>query len=259
MARRPAPIGLTPEQKVDAFKTEMDQRYPDNLHKEIWNHSIDGPNGSLYEWWWRFMKANADIPKNTAIRAVGTQAANTLAAFGDLRSSFDEWWGQGGTEAFRERQVPKIEVRTYRQQEQANREFDEVSVVLPLGISRKLIHAQIDVLLDYFHENKEFKRHKSSTARLKIYPQRRFREVNYAELLAIWMQRQRDLVSNTERPFWEIFCRVSGLAHKIPELEKLQRNTEDERNEYGKRGHELFTIAEEIMQNALRGKFPKRR
>ena len=71
------------------------------------------------------------------------------------------------------------------------------------------------------------------------------------------MLRQQDLAANTARSFWEIYCFVSGLAHKIPELEKLQRNTEDERNEYGKRGSEIFNRAEKIMRNALRGDFPK--
>lgn len=257
MARRPAPIGLTPEEKVDAFREHMDEIYPDDLHKEIWNHQIDGPNGTLYEWWWRFMKANADIPNNTAIIAVGTEATNTLAAFGNLGGSFNVWWELGGAKAFREQQVPKIEVQAFRQQENANREFDEISIVLPLGISRKLIHAQIDVLLDHFHENAEFKRHKASTARLKIYPKPRYRDVHYGEFLDVWMLRQQDLAANTERPFWEIYCLVSGLAHKIPALGMLQRNTEDERNQYGKRGHELFTIAETMMRNALRGDFPK--
>ena len=257
MARRPKLTGLTSMEKVAAFREHLDETYPDDLHKEIWNHRIDGPNGTLYEWWWRFMKANVDIPNNTAIRAVGTKAANTLEAFGNLQGSFIEWWERGGAEAFREQQVPKIEVRTYQHQENANREPNEISIVLPLGISRKLIHAQIDVLLDYFHENAEFKRHDASTARLKIYPKPRYRDVNYGEFLDVWMLRQQDLAANTERPFWEIYCLVSGLAHKIPELGMLQRNTEDERNEYGKRGHELFTIAETMMRNALRGDFPK--
>ncbi|MEI6800362.1 MAG: hypothetical protein WCO04_14290 [Pseudomonadota bacterium] len=257
MARRPAPIGLTPEEKVDAFREHMDEIYPDGLHKEIWNHGIDGPNGTLYEWWWQFMKANAEIDGNTAIRAVGPRATQTLKAFGELRSSFIEWWECGGAEAFREQQVPKIEVRTYQHQENANSEFDEISIVLPLGISRKLIHAQIDVLLDHFHENAELKRHKASTAKLKIHPKPRYRSVNYREFLDVWMLRQQDLAANIERPFWEIYCLVSGLAHKIPALGMLQRNTEDERKEYGKRGHELFTIAETMMRNALRGYFPK--
>jgi hypothetical protein len=257
MARRPVPTGLTPEEMVDVFREHMDEIYPDDLHKEIWNHSKDGPNGTLYQWWWRFMKANEDIANNTAISAVGTKATNTLAAFDELGSSFIEWWGRGGAKAFREQQVPKIEIQAFRQQENANREFDEISIVLPLGISRKLIHAQIDVLLNYFHANAEFKRHKSSTAPLKIYPQQRFRDVNYGELLEVWVLRQQDLAANTARSFWEIYCLVSGLEQKIPELAKLQRNTEDERNEYGKRGSEIFNRAEKIMRNALRGEFPK--
>lgn len=257
MARRPTLTGLTSMEKVAAFREHLDETYPDDLHKEIWNHRIDGPNGTLYEWWWRFMKANEDIANNTAISAVGIKATNTLAAFGNLGGSFNVWWELGGAKAFREQQVPKIEVHTFRQQENANREFDEISIVLPLGISRKLIHAQIDVLLDYFHANAEFKRHKSSTAPLKIYPQQRFRDVNYGELLEVWVLRQQDLAANTVRSFWEIYCIVSGLAHKVPELAKLQRNTEDERNEYGKRGSEIFNRAEKIMRNALRGDFPK--
>lgn len=201
------------------------------------------------------MKANEDIPDNTAILAVGPRAANTLNAFGDLRGSFVEWWERGGAEAFREQQVPKIRIDADQYHDDLGNRHEFLSINLPLGISRKLIHAQIDVLLDHFHENAEFKRHKASTAPLKINPRHRSRSVNYQQILDLWKMKQVDLSNETNRPLWELNY-IASNKRNIPIDKMLRGVSEDQKIEYGKRCYELLVIAEEMMQNALTGSFP---
>jgi hypothetical protein len=256
MARRPVAPNLTLKAKAEAFVEELSRVYQDGLHKELWFHSGKKPEETLYRWWWEFMKANERMPDNTAIKHVGAAAEETLLTFGELGSNFLEWWERRGKKLFAEHKVPRIVPLIHENMTDEYVERNGVPIFLPLGVSRKLIHAQIDVLLDYFHANKEFKRHQSSSASLKIFSKHRHRETDFKLLHTIWEMRQHDMKTPHERPLWKIFCLASGKEQEIPELELLNRNTEDERNEYGKRCSELLKVAEDMMRNALRGSFP---
>jgi hypothetical protein len=256
MARRPSQAALSPLEKANAFKKELDEIHGDAIFKELWFHSGKKPEDTLYRWWWEFMKANESIPQNTAIKHVGESANATISAFGELGDDFFDWWERTGKVVFQEESVPKIMPLIHDKTTDEYLERNGVPIFLPLGISRKLIHEQVDILLDHFHANQSFKRHASSTAKMKIFAKNRHRSINYDELRKVWTLRQQDLISGNERPLWKIFCLATGKEGKIAELEKLNRNTEDERNEYGKRCSELLQVAEDMMRNALLGSFP---
>lgn len=254
MVRRPIASLSTTLEKAAAFKAELDRIYPDDLHKELWAVPKKAPNGSLYEWWWSFMKANEQNPGNTAITAVGDAAKKTIGTFGTLKGSFVEWWDAGGVDLFREQKVPKIIVHDAHADNEDGNQM--LTISLPLGISKGLIRKQIDLLLDAFHENNDFKRHKASTAKLRIHPKIRYREIDYGKLINTWEVRQESLRNKVEKPFWEIHCEVNNLKAKIAAIKDDMEGSEADRIDFGKAGQELFTVAEDMMQNALLGSFP---
>ena len=254
MVRRPIASLSTMQEKAAAFKAELDRTYPDDLHKELWAVPSKAPDGSLYEWWWRFMKANERNPGNTAITAVGDAAKETIETFGALTDSFAEWWQTGGADLFREQKVPKVIVHdAYADNADDNQ---MLTISLPLGISRELIRKQIDLLLDTFHENNKFKRHKASTAKLRLHPKIRYRDVDYGSLIRVWEIRQQSLRESVEKPFWEIYCEAHKIPNKISAIKDDMKGSEADRIDYGKAGQELFTVAEDMMRNALLGSFP---
>lgn len=256
MPTRPTKPEITPQEKARKFKTALDARFPDQLVKDEYMDPGKPIEESIYRWWWEFMRANADFEGNTAIKGVGVSADATLNAFGDLGESFIQWWNNGGKANFQETTVPKIHLHmpvsiTY---EYINK--TGLLVLLPVTIKRDLIHEQIDVLLDHFHANKEFKRHEASTARLRINPKLRHRKIDYALVLKIWKIKQEEIAKGAERSLWETYCLASNWIAEIAELKKPGAGTKSKRDEYSKRCYELLQIGEDLMQNALRGSFP---
>ena len=255
MARQPNEPRLTLGQRKAAFKTEMNETYSDDIHKELWYRSGTKPEDTLYRWWWEFMRASEQIEGNTAKELVGKSADDTLLAFGEIGESFEDWWGRVGANAFVERRVPLIEPFLFYNDDQHDGEIDRIEVSIPLNISKDLIIAQIKILLAHFHENENFKRHKYSTAQLKIHAKNRYRDVDYNLILEIWKLKQADIKNHIDRPLWKIYCIASSKGN-IPTEKELDRVPVDKRIEYGKRCSELLVLAEELMQNALTGSFP---
>lgn len=255
MARRPNEPRLSIGQRKAAFQDELNETYSDDIHKELWYRSGTKPEDTLYRWWWEFMRASQGIEGNTARKLVGKSADETLQAFGKIGESFEDWWDRIGVKAFIERRVPLIRPFISRRYEQDDSEMERIDVSIPLTISKELIIAQIKILLDHFHENENFKRHKYSTAQLKIHAKNRYRDVNYKLILEIWKLKQADIKNEADRPLWEIYC-IASNNRNLPINELLGKVTEDQKIEYGKRCYELLVIAEEMMQNALCGSFP---
>ena len=246
---------LTRKEKEATFNREIFETYSDDIHKELWYRSGTKPENTLYRWWWEFMRASKQIEGNTARTLVGKSADDTLLAFGEIGESFEDWWGRVGVKAFIERRVPTIAPYVSYDDDQDDREMSSIDVSIPLGISRKIIITQINILLDHFHENEDFKRHKYSTAQLKIHAKNRYRDVDYNLILEIWKLKQADIINKIDRPLWKIYCIASSKGN-IPTEKQLEEVAVDKRIEYGKRCSELLVIAEEMMQNALTGSFP---
>lgn len=255
MARRPNEPRLTHGQRKAAFQAELDETYSNDIHKELWYRSGTKPEDTLYRWWWEFMRASEQIEGNTAKELVGKSANDTLLAFGEIGESFEDWWGRVGVKAFIERHVPLIRPFIFSKDDEDDREMLRINVSIPLTISKDLIIAQIKILLDHFHENEDFKRHKYSTADLKIHAKNRYRDVDYNLILEIWKLKQADIINHIDRPLWKIYCIASSKGN-IPTEKELDRVPVDKRIEYGKRCSELLVLAEELMQNALTGSFP---
>lgn len=255
MARGPNEPRLTLGQRKAAFQAELDATYSNDIHKELWYRSGTKPEDTLYRWWWEYMRASEQIEGNTAKKLVGKSADDTLLAFGEIGESFEDWWGRVGAKAFIERRVPQIKPLIISRNDEDDREMLRIQVSIPLTLSKDLIIAQIKILLDHFHENEEFKRHKYSTADLKIHAKHRYRDIDYNLILEIWKLKQADIINNIDRPLWKIYC-IASSKGKIPTEEELDKVPVDKRIQYGKRCPELLSIADEMMQNALCGSFP---
>jgi hypothetical protein len=257
----------------------LEKRFPRNLHKEHWqegevdqNKKKRGPKrtktaapklqSTLYNWWWEFQRAARDFPKvREDVIAKSEAHAEALAKndryFGELGDDFLKWWDAGGHAIFREEDIPLISVLAPKTLGDKFIEENGVILIIPMTISRELIHKQLDEVLEVYHPGDKLKRHKFSTADRPIYSEHRYRTTDFSFLIEVWRRKQKKLKSDTDDSWWEIYCDATGDELLKTKLEGNNANNVGDKIHYAKRAKEAFDQASELIRNALIGEFPK--
>lgn len=272
----PTPL---PNDLTERVRLRLEQRFPRNLHKDYWEEGeieedLDKPrrkaakmsrkpplDKTLYRWWWEFQKAASDHPR-VKREVAAKRAANRAdieendGHFRDLGDDFETWWNAGGQEAFREIDIPLLQVIGPKTEDS---EFygKSMMVVIPLTISRELIIEQVWEALEVYHPKEKLRRHEHSTAPRPLYAKQRQRETPYGLLVNVWREQEAHL-AKTGKPevWWKIYCRAIGKPELIETLGQRGAHTLDQRLEYGKKAQDLYEQADELVRNAIRGEFP---
>lgn len=145
--------------------------------------------GSVYYWWWRFMRLSPVFwfASQTGHMPVQPQMAETFKQIGNLERSFIAWWRETGrflfAEAKRPARVQKLDLDTLQEHE-----FRDGALLLeiPLSIRKETIIKQVKRLLAEEHEGRELDLAATSTAKLKLHTKRyrlRTLEIEYWVLL----------------------------------------------------------------------------
>lgn len=257
------PIGndakVTITEEVQRVNAAIAGHYPRVLHKELWGWQDKQANNSLYRWWWEFLRASRDFPK--VRKELETVAKADIDAvdtdFGLLGDDFDSWWKKTGIELFAEKEIPLIQVL---KPEPDNKEYlmkTGVVLVVPMTIRRELIIDQINLMLDIYHPGDDFRRHEFSTAKRKIFPKQRYKKIDYELMINIWRKKQEDLATGRkEKYWWQIYNQAVNDDKKKVSATKKDLDTANKRIVLGKLAEKLYTQAEAIIRNAIRGEFP---
>jgi hypothetical protein len=236
--------------------------YNPHLHKEIpqsyeqWlspEAEAELAEQSLYGAWWAYLKASPDYPPRGPDSHSGP-IAELYKDFGELGSSFADWWRRRGRDLFKETEmVPHIELCAYDTEHGPQEHPAYVVLKIPLTISREAILDQFNQVMKRVHPGNKLLRHSYSTAQRKIYPRPRYHRSTYMKLLEVWQAKQ----ERPEAAWWDIGEHLnispalnvtdgdddSAIADKHRDLGTITRN--------------MYEQAEELMFNALRGEFPK--
>lgn len=129
--------------------------------------------GSVYYWWWQYLRRNQDYLETCANDGRGKLEA-TYKEFGDVRSDdFKAWWSGGGRGG-RLFANPRAEdsIRVLGPNETALGCDEVLTVSIPLNLPRKMIEQRLKKLLDAHHTGKRgYQLAKKSTARFRVHGQ----------------------------------------------------------------------------------------
>jgi hypothetical protein len=251
---------------VEELRAELEAKHTNSIVKDLNKYGNDYLEKSHYRWWWEFVQVGV---KNNTLRAELAEdrvTADTVAKLIDdfvapqtdlgiddfeYVENFGGWWERIGHQLFTELAVPYINPIEIRVDEDHGVNVPKIVLEVPLNISRKLLQQQFNAIIDHYYPEK-FMRHAASTAVYKIEPATKDRFFEFGYMLAVWQHRQRE----DKMPLWEVHC----LAIEDEDLRNKLRNNEntgDEREQYGKKVDRAYRQADELMRNALLGKFPK--
>jgi hypothetical protein len=207
--------------------------------------------GSMYAWWWRFLRICPDYPV-TERHLADSVRLGVQADFGELGNDFRTWWRAGGRELFRERGGLPL-VRALMPGGHVDIAEHEIAVVLPLIVNRDLILQQVDRLLAQFHDGHGLERHRYSTARRRLYPKHRYRTERYLNMIdIIEMQRANPLM-----PAYEIGEALGvGATKYMPEETDRREVVLEKRAGMSKAVEGLLERSLTIAHNAALGVFP---
>ena len=267
----------------DDLAQTLKARYPEDLHKQLWGYMDQKANDSLYRWWWEFQKASQEYPAiREELAAEPEQLLKMQAndeAFGPLSHKFETWWEHGGRRKFAEDGVPLISVLSDISPDQKEEiRKNGIDIHLPMSIPKELILEQVAVMLEVYHLGDKLKVYEASTATIKIHPKERYREASYDLMIKIWKARQRypaftlphhrDPQSTSRRkiwdvPWWRIYCEATEDPQLAAWLEDRQGHDTEaaaraaKRQKLTKLSEKLFEQADDLIRNAICGKFPK--
>lgn len=261
-SKAPAGKFVPPKDETGTLKERFDRRYPQNLHKELWQFADKQPENSLYRWWWEFQRASRDYPSLRDELAKSATNASEIEAverdFGELGDDFKVWWENQGASLFAEKGIPLITVPG--SQDPNNIDFinkNGVLMIIPMTISRELIIDQLNVVLDVYHPKEKLRRHAHSSADRKIYPRQRYPETDYEVLIKIWREFRRNKIASAKRRLWEIYCDALDEPTLRQQLEMKTADAAAARIKISKVATKLYEQADELMKNAIQGHFPK--
>lgn len=243
--------------KADESQTDKKKRGPVPKNKD--DKNLDA---SLYKWWWEFMNAAQEYNRmRNELNHRGGETKRKLELnekyFGNLDDTFKSWWQKGGDKIFREKNIPYVEVKSPETCDEKTITETGVNVQIPLNISRKLIHDQIDILLDVYHPGDKLKVHKYSTADRKINYEQADRTRKFGLLLNIWREKEAVLAKKEKAYWWQIYCRAINDKKLEDRLSRKTKLNADERRGISDKTKKYYDQANELMQNALLGDFPK--
>jgi hypothetical protein len=267
MPRKPRPIATVVEnvreqvQEAVTFNPYLFKEIEDSYDKVLppTQEAALAEEG-LYGLWREYLLAyRKHNPASSS--AVDRRITETFNDFGDIDQSFEDWWHKSGRNLFMERgPLPLITLQDIDEKwEDGYPEY--ITLRIPLTISRAEIGEQLDQIFDKCHMGPQLHRHRHSTAKYKIFPRFKYVCENYARMLKVWklvMEHKKGDVAVQEKTWWEIGWQA-GLAPGLDPFNERNygRSIEEARRYLSKQAKSLFETADEIMQNAVRGEFPK--
>lgn len=218
---------------------------------------------SAYYYWWLYVQHGLKYPAQDRDPQSDADVAHTLDAFGDLNLPFDAWWRQSGRRIFSERgNLPLITI------EAMDENFDfrdpkqfpkHITVKIPLTIPVVGIQHQLNKILEICHPGNALKVHESSTAEVKIYPQRDAQIEKLAKYLTVWdsieKEKQDIRDPSQRRDYWEV-GRDLGFAKGL-DLDGDDTDSSINRTNLQTDIRRIYEKANKLIANAMRGKFPK--
>lgn len=218
---------------------------------------------SVYYYWWLYVQHGLKYPAVDRDPQTYPDVAQTLAAFGDLNLSFDAWWRQFGRRMFSERgNLPLITI------EAMDENFDfrdpkqfpkHITVKIPLTIPIVGIQHQLNKILEICHPGNSLKVHESSTAEVKIYPQRDAQIEKLAKYLTVWdaieKEKQDIRDPSQRRDYWKV-GRDLGFAKSL-DLDGDDTDSSINRTNLQTDIRRIYEKANKLIANAMRGEFPK--
>lgn len=218
---------------------------------------------SVYYYWWLFVQRGMKFPSDERNPPGDPDITATLAAFGDLKLSFDQWWERIGRRMFAENgELPLIQIV------EMDEDFDvrdpeqfpkHITVRIPLTIPVVGIERQLEKILEVCHPGNTLKVHESSTAAIKIYAKKEAQVAKLAKYLRVWTaveEENRDVRDpELRRRYWQI-GRDLGYAAGV-DLEGDNTASSVNRTDLQSEIREIYEKTNRIVANALRGKFPK--
>lgn len=268
MGLAPRPIESTPEEVGEKIDEQLS--YNPRLIKQItetYRSDIDpGAEAELaeqtiYPLWREFLKAYVDYrgsPDDHADPIV----QQTFLDFGDLDCDFTTWWRDEGRELFIETgQIPIITVESIDEEWRGEDDYPKhITLRIPLTVPRQNVLTQFNDILDQCHMGSSLYRHRHSTAKYKLHPRSKYIRPNFERMLRVWKlaNELRDRQPEAQQePWWKI-GQLANLAPGVdPNVDTPARTREESRQHLARVASDLYEKAEAVMQNAIRGNFPK--
>lgn len=170
--------------------------------------SVSHWQGSVYYWWWAYLRKNADYI--ACCDAGGAGAMSDLYKdFGDVRGDdFKAWWSEG-SRAIRLFAEPAAEdvVRELAGGEMAPDQEDALTLVFPLNMPKRYLQKRFNQLLKKYHTGKQGVQYaKKSRARYKFEGQPNVPALKQAMLVYEFRQ------TNPGMKLWEIGNEMPGVV-----------------------------------------------
>ena len=170
--------------------------------------SVSHWQGSVYYWWWAYLRKNADYIACCEAGGIGAMF-NLYQDFGDVRGEdFKAWWSEG-SRAIRLFAEPAAEdvVRELVGDETAPNQEDALTLVLPLNMPKRYLQKRFNQLLKKYHSGKRgFQNAKKSRARYKFEGQPNVPALKQAFL--VYEHR----LENPKAKLWEIGNKMLGVV-----------------------------------------------
>lgn len=169
--------------------------------------SVSHWQGSVYYWWWAFLRKNVDYLACCESGGKGPMAA-LYQDFGDVRDDdFKAWWSQG-SRAIRLFAEPAAEavVRELQGGEAAPDQSDVLTLAFPLNLPKRYLQKRFNQLLKKHHTGKQGVQFaKSSRARYK------FEGQPNVPAMKLSMKVYEMKLENPKMKLWEIGNEMPGV------------------------------------------------
>ena len=136
--------------------------------------------------------------------------------------------------------------------EDADQPLSSLIIEIPMTISRELINRQLKDIFEAYHPGDDLRRHRFSSAQVRIHARRRYDQPYYEKLLAVWVHRQRQ----PEETWWQTGVRAKVDPSLDPHGAADPSSAAANKAELGRVTRALHEQAERMMWHALRGRFP---
>lgn len=209
--------------------------------------------GSVYYWWWAYLKRNPDY-LDTCVNGGLGKCADLYNDFGDVRGDdFKTWWMKDsrGVRLFAE---PRAEdsMRVLGTGEPALAFEDALTISVPLTLPRRLIEQRFKRLLDTYHKGKRgHQLAKKSKARYRVQGQPN------VPALRLGLEIYDFKLANPQLALWEIGNAIPGVL----QVQKIKAGDDREDLLLKKRAlaatvSRYLRRVSESMRAASHGQFP---
>ncbi|BEI33214.1 hypothetical protein [Polynucleobacter sp. HIN5] len=209
--------------------------------------------GTVYYWWWEYLRRNTDYLKCCESGGKGN-LANLYKDFGDVRGdSFKNWWTKDGrgVNLFADPQA-EYSIRVMEKGQSAIDPAEAFTISIPLYLPKKLILRRFKELLDERHKGKRgHQLAKRSKARYQVKGQPNIPAIKQA--LEVYDFKK----ANPKMKLWEIGNAIPKLqmGNKI-KAGDTESEIADKKNVLAATVSRYLRRAEVSIQNTTLGKFP---